>query len=461
MELLEVPKTRVIFSVLQLINQIVKDNTDFQENACLVGLVSDCTSKIPVVMSFAGPDRLVRFAMEAAYFLQQLCQSSSLTLQMFIACRGIPILVGFLEADHAKYRDMVHLAIDGMWQVFKLQRSTPRNDFCRIAAKNGILFRLVNTLYSLNEATRLASISSEPTFSASDQPDILKFRHGMIDHSLPSVTLEPSRASTSHSQRLDAIHPDARYLGTDTDGPQSSNETIEAAVSSKLPDPAAIGKSCKYGQRVTGSTQRTSTDRPPKLIESASNGLASVVSAQSEQRYLGGGRENGNLDSMPRISYKTVSKKVGAIAPNEGAASTSGIVSQTASGVLSGSGVLNARPGSATSSGLLSQMVSAEVAREYLEKVADLLLEFSQADTSVKSYMCSQSLLNRLFQMFNRIELPILLKILKCIDNLSTDPNCLENLQRADAIKYLIPNLELKDGPLVDHIHSEVLNALF
>ncbi|KAJ6929584.1 hypothetical protein NC652_013460 [Populus alba x Populus x berolinensis] len=103
-------------------------------------------------------------------------------------------------------------------------------------------------------------------------------------------------------------------------------------------------------------------------------------------------REYGNLDSIPRISHKTVSKKVGSLAPNEGAASTSGIASQTASGVLSGSGVLNARPGSATSSGLLSQMVStmnAEVAREYLEKVADLLLEFSQADTTVKSYMKS------------------------------------------------------------------------
>jgi hypothetical protein len=130
----------------------------------------------------------------------------------------------------------------------------------------------------------------------------------------------------------------------------------------------------------------------------------------------GRGRENGNLDSIPRISHKTVSKKVGSLAPNEGAASTSGIASQTASGVLSGSGVLNARPGSATSSGLLSQMVStmnAEVAREYLEKVADLLLEFSQADTTVKSYMCSQSLLSRLFQMFNRMEPPILLKVHK------------------------------------------------
>ncbi|KAJ6929589.1 MAP3K epsilon protein kinase 1-like [Populus alba x Populus x berolinensis] len=575
MELLEVPKPRVICSILQLINQIVKDNTDFQENACLVGL-------IPVVTSFAGPDRPREVRMEAAYFLQQLCQSSSLTLQMFIACRGIPILVGFLEADYAKHRDMVHLAIDGMWQVFKLQRSTPRNDFCRIAAKNGILLRLINTLYSLNEATRLASISvgtgfpldglsqrprsgpldsnhpifiqSEPALSASDQPDVFKVRHGMIDHSLPFGTQEPSRASTSHSQRLDAIQPDARFLGTDTDGPHASNETIEAIAASKLSDPAALGKAPNMvtkepsgavskerdsldrwksdpsrpeidlrQQRVTGSTQRTSTDRPPKLIESASNGLTSMISAQPEQvrpllsllekeppsrhfsgqleyaRHLSGlerhesimpllhasekktnggleflmaefaevsgrGRENGNLDSIPRISHKTVSKKVGSLAPNEGAASTSGIASQTASGVLSGSGVLNARPGSATSSGLLSQMVStmnAEVAREYLEKVADLLLEFSQADTTVKSYMCSQSLLNRLFQMFNRIEPPILLKILECINNLSTDPNCLENLQRADAIKYLIPNLELKDGPLVDQIHSEVLNALF
>ena len=39
-----------------------------------------------------------------------------------------------------------------------LQRSTLRNDFFRIAAKNGILLRLINTLYSLNEATRIATI---------------------------------------------------------------------------------------------------------------------------------------------------------------------------------------------------------------------------------------------------------------------------------------------------------------
>ncbi|KAL5062702.1 hypothetical protein RYX36_024439, partial [Vicia faba] len=187
-------------------------------------------------------------------------------------------------------------------------------------------------------------------------------------------------------------------------------------------------------------------------------------------------KKNGEIDFLmaefadvsqrgsARVSQRVTPKKLGTFGSSEGAASTSGIASQTASGVLSGSGVLNARPGSATSSGLLSHMVSslnAEVAKEYLEKVADLLLEFAQADKTVKFYICSQSLLSRLFQMFNRVEPPILLKILKCINHLSTDPNCLENLQRAEAIKYLIPNLELKEGSLVSEIHHEVLNALF
>lgn len=563
-ELLEVPKTRIICSVLQLINQIVKDNVDFQENACLVGL-------IPLVMGFAVPDRPREVRMEAAYFFQQLCQSSSLTLQMFVACRGIPVLVSFLEADYAKYRDMVHLAIDGMWQIFKLQRSTLRNGFCRIAAKSGILLRLINTLYSLNEATRLASITvgagypvdgltqrprsgqldpSHPIFSQyeasfpmPDQPDLLKVKHGIVDHHPSSGPPEPSRASTSHSQRSDANQSENRRFSIDADRPQSSNATNEA-LGSKPSELASLDKVLHLAskessglaskehenvdrwrtERMTNSN-RTSTDRPPKLVEPASNGFPTTLAAtQQEQvrpllslldkeppsrhfsgqleymRQLSGlerhetimpllhasnekkingehdflmaefaevsqrGKDNGNVDPTSKISLKTVAKKVGPLISNEGAASTSGIASQTASGVLSGSGVLNARPGSATSSGLLSHMVStlnADVAREYLAKVADLLLEFAQADTTVKSYMCSQSLLNRLFQMFNRVEPPILLKILKCINHLSTDPNCLENLQRADAIKYLIPNLELKEGSLVSQIHTEVLSALF
>ncbi|KAL6566243.1 MAP3K epsilon protein kinase 1 [Orobanche gracilis] len=558
MELLEVPRPRVICSVLQVLNQIIKDNTDFQENACLVGL-------IPVVMSFAVHDRPREVRIEAAYFLQQLCQSSSSTLQMFIACRGIPILVGFLEPDYAKYREMVHMAIDGMWQVFKLQTSTSRYDFCRIAAKNGILLRLINTLYNLNEATRLASIASGSGFPqdgsaprprsdpfdfsspfaqmdssiyGSDQPDHVKGKQG---------DQEPSRASISYS-------PESRYTPSDAGRTQSNNATMEASDASRVMDPESLDRISNsttkdYGlaiprdretvdwwknessraelelqqPRVANAAGRTSTDRAPRSVDLTTNGssahtgghqenvrpLLSLMDKEPPSRHFSGqleyvrhltgiekhesilpllhasnnkktngldflmaefaevsgqGRENSNVDLLPRSSPKSANKKLGHLTANGGIVATSGLTSQRASGVLSGSGVLNARPGSATSSGLLSHMVSpwnVDAAREYLEKVADLLLEFAAADTAVKSYMCSQSLLSRLFQMFNKIELPILLKLLKCINHLSTDPHCLEHLQRADALKYLIPNLDLKEGSLVSQIHHEVLNALF
>ncbi|KAI3812344.1 hypothetical protein L1987_17051 [Smallanthus sonchifolius] len=540
LELLEVPRTRVVCSVLQVLNQIIKDNTDFQENACLVGLV-------PVVMGFAVPDRTREVRMEAAYFLQQLCQSSSLTLQMFIACRGIPVLVGFLEADYAKYREMIHLAIDCMWQVFKLQRSTLRNDFCRIAAKNGILLRLINTLYSLNEATRLALISgvvgfsmdglatrsrsgpldasnhtfiqSESSTNGLDYPDYHKVKHFVTDHPFTSAPQESSRLSSSHS-------PDSRFFTLETDKNQSSHTSMEAPVTSKSPESTAMERDKTdpldaEPKQLHSNFGRLSTDRPRKSMDAVSNGhsatvkqenvrpLLSLLDKEPPSRHFSGqleyvrhltglekhesilpllhssnekktngldflmaefaeassrGRENANTEAVTRTAHKLASKKTGVVASNEGGASTSGIASQTASAVLSGSGVLNARPGSATSSGLLSHMVStwnADLAREYLEKVADLLLEFAGADSTVKSHMCSQSLLSRLFQMFNKIEPPILLKLLKCINHLSTDPHCLEPLQRADAITYLIPNLDLKDGPLVSQIHHEVLNALF
>lgn len=217
---------------------------------------------------------------------------------------------------------MVHLAIDGMWQVFKLQRSTPRNDFCRIAAKNGILLRLINTLYSLNEATRLASISGgggfphdgsaqrarsgsldsgHPIFAQSDTPlpttdqhDMSKARHGMIDFHLSTGTAEPARASTSNSQRLDANQSDPRYLHLDTDRAQSSSVVVEASIPSKLPDSTSVDKVVNITtkergdldlrqQRATNSSSRASTDRPPKMMEVTSNGFPTTVAAQQEQ----------------------------------------------------------------------------------------------------------------------------------------------------------------------------------
>lgn len=222
------------------------------------------------------------------------------------------------------------MAIDGMWQVFKLQKSTSRNDFCRIAAKNGILLRLINTLYSLNEATRLASIASgggfapdglssrprsdaldsnspftriDSAFCGNDLPDHLKVKPG--DHISQMGILEPSRASASHS-------PESRLIPSDADRPQSNFPNMEALGASRVTDPASqdrlsnsatkdhlptrdresvdrwknepsraeVDLKQQRGANITGG--RISMDRAPKSMDVTTNGSSAHTGSQQE-----------------------------------------------------------------------------------------------------------------------------------------------------------------------------------
>lgn len=195
---------------------------------------------------------------------------------------------------------MVHLAIDGMWQVFKLQQSTPRNDFCRIAAKNGILLRLINTLYSLNESTRLASSSTgggfsvdgtaqrprsgildpthpsinqnEAVLSSVDQQDLSKVRRGVPDHHL-----EPSHPSSSNPRRSDANYP------VDVDRHQSSNAAADVSLEKSSVQAARESSAGVESRQQRISTNRTSTDRPPKSTEPSSNGLSVTGATHQDQ----------------------------------------------------------------------------------------------------------------------------------------------------------------------------------
>ncbi|KAL0446586.1 UNVERIFIED_CONTAM: MAP3K epsilon protein kinase [Sesamum latifolium] len=233
-------------------------------------------------------------------------------------------------------------------------------------------------------------------------------------------------------------------------GSQQENVRPLLSLLDKEPPSRHFSGQLEYVRHLTGMEKHESV--LPLLhasSEKKTNGLDFLMAEFAE--VSGRGRENANVDSLPRNSPKATNKKLGPPTTNGGIAATSGLASQRASGVLSGSGVLNARPGSATSSGLLSHMISpwnVDVAREYLEKVADLLLVFAAADTAVKSYMCSQSLLSRLFQMFNKIEPPILLKVLNALFNL-----CKINKRRQEqaAENGIIPHLMhfiMSDSPL-------------
>ncbi|KAG0229437.1 hypothetical protein BGW42_001592 [Actinomortierella wolfii] len=129
----------LILKLLSILNLVVRNDYALLESLCLVGA-------IPVLMKYTSKRYGREIQIAAASFIQQMCHTSTLTLQMFISCRGIQTLIEFLECSYARQRELVWIAINGIHSVFDMQSPTPRNDFCRLLAKQGLLDPLSTTL---------------------------------------------------------------------------------------------------------------------------------------------------------------------------------------------------------------------------------------------------------------------------------------------------------------------------
>ncbi|KAN0085184.1 hypothetical protein V8E54_001651 [Elaphomyces granulatus] len=133
LEILETCRRRdVIFNLLKIVNEIIFKDDEVQENLCFVG-------GIPIINEFTSKKYPREIRLEAAVFVEQMYQSSTLTLQMFVSAGGLNVLVDFLEDDYEDERDLVLIGVNGIWRVFELQGSTPKNDFCRILSRNSVL----------------------------------------------------------------------------------------------------------------------------------------------------------------------------------------------------------------------------------------------------------------------------------------------------------------------------------
>lgn len=133
LEILENCRHRdVIFNLLKIVNAIIFDDVEIQENLCFVG-------GIPIITKFASRKYSSEIRLEAAAFVRQMYQTSTLTLQMFVSAGGLKVLVEFLEEDYEDERDLVLIGVNGIWSVFELQGPTPKNDFCRILSRNSVL----------------------------------------------------------------------------------------------------------------------------------------------------------------------------------------------------------------------------------------------------------------------------------------------------------------------------------
>ena len=107
-------RPHTILRLLKIVNLIIMDNVEIQENLCFVG-------GIPIITRFASKKYSSDIRLEAAAFVRQMYQTSTLTLQMFVSCGGLNVLVEFLEEDYEAERDLVLIGVNGVWSVFELQ----------------------------------------------------------------------------------------------------------------------------------------------------------------------------------------------------------------------------------------------------------------------------------------------------------------------------------------------------
>ncbi|KAG6168114.1 hypothetical protein E4U11_006024 [Claviceps purpurea] len=130
----------MILQLLKVVNAIILHDVEIQENLCFVG-------GIPIITKFAARQYSDEIRIEAAAFVRQMYQTSTLTLQMFVSAGGLNVLVEFLDEDYDSARDLVLIGVNGIWNVFELQGPTPKNDFCRIFSRSKILYPLALVLH--------------------------------------------------------------------------------------------------------------------------------------------------------------------------------------------------------------------------------------------------------------------------------------------------------------------------
>ena len=82
-------------------------------NLCIMGI-------IPVVMLSGSSGQPILTRLYSAYFVQRVISSNE-TFQMFLACRGLSVLVEFMEPDFIKHKELVIIAVDCVSSIFKQQ----------------------------------------------------------------------------------------------------------------------------------------------------------------------------------------------------------------------------------------------------------------------------------------------------------------------------------------------------
>ena len=243
----------VVVGVLRVVNQIVDSDISLQESLSLIGV-------LPAVVKFSSPWFPTSVRMQASRFVEQLCTSSQITLQMFVACDGVQVLVNLLQSSkelaqappasaprialQQQEQFLLRTALAGIISVFHLKRVT-KNEFYRLFMRVGLLPPLAR---ALREAFlflcglfrgEVSSVSSPPS---ADPPPSGRTSHwgALCDrprswlsscsvHSLLCcAVLCRADADAAASSSAPASRAGMLFLPTSARPPQDSDETTDS-----------------------------------------------------------------------------------------------------------------------------------------------------------------------------------------------------------------------------------------
>ena len=107
--ILSIRSVKVLPAVLQVVNKIIENNQTVQEHLSLVGMIPVMVKIAEGIFNsthFRSPlYKQFNLHLEAATFVDQICKTSQLTLQMFIAGGGLPLLVKHMQVRPAERCD--------------------------------------------------------------------------------------------------------------------------------------------------------------------------------------------------------------------------------------------------------------------------------------------------------------------------------------------------------------------
>ncbi|CAD7703488.1 unnamed protein product [Ostreobium quekettii] len=141
-ELLNTKDLKVLEVALELVNVLCTGDPRTLESLCVVGLA-------PIVFRYASASYPARIRHQAARFVHLMCHSSIHTVELFVACQGIPTLACLFEEGVQDNMHLVETGLACVWRLIDVHGPPATKNLCRLFATTDLPHKLAMALVSM------------------------------------------------------------------------------------------------------------------------------------------------------------------------------------------------------------------------------------------------------------------------------------------------------------------------